>query len=49
MVSYRGQQVPKNVEVVCTLSWACTAPPRGPNIHANQAGYGIIARTFAAN
>jgi lysophospholipase L1-like esterase len=45
-VSYRGEQVPKNVEVVCTLSWACAAPPRGPNIHANKTGYATIAGAF---
>jgi lysophospholipase L1-like esterase len=38
--------VPRNVALICQWTWACTAPPRGPNQHANQAGYKIIARTF---
>ena len=48
IVSLGGQMVPKNVAEVCTLSWACTAPPRGPNIHANAQGYALIATTFAS-
>jgi lysophospholipase L1-like esterase len=39
-------QVPRNVALVCRWTWACAAPPRGPNQHANQAGYEVIARTF---
>jgi hypothetical protein len=27
-------------------TWMCAAPPVGPNIHANQLGYGVIANTF---
>jgi lysophospholipase L1-like esterase len=46
MVSFDGQLVPKNVAEVCMLSWACTAPPRGPNIHANVHGYKVIAATL---
>jgi lysophospholipase L1-like esterase len=46
LVSYKGQQVPKNVAEVCTLSWACAAAPRGPNIHANKMGYTVIAGAF---
>jgi lysophospholipase L1-like esterase len=38
--------VPRNVAVICQWTWACTAPPRGPNQHANQAGYQIIAQAF---
>jgi lysophospholipase L1-like esterase len=38
--------VPRNVALVCQWTWACAAPPRGPNQHANQAGYEIIAQTF---
>jgi len=37
---------PRNVTLLCQWTWACTAPPRGPNQHANQAGYQVIARTF---
>jgi lysophospholipase L1-like esterase len=38
--------LPRNVALICELTWECTAPPRGPNQHANQAGYGVIADAF---
>ena len=38
--------VPRNVALLCRWTWQCAAPPRGPNQHANQAGYQVIARTF---
>ena len=38
--------VPRNVTLLCQWTWACAAPPRGPNQHANQAGYQVIAQTF---
>jgi lysophospholipase L1-like esterase len=38
--------VPRNVALICQWTWACANPPRGPNQHANQAGYGVIARAF---
>jgi lysophospholipase L1-like esterase len=38
--------VPRNVARICQWTWACATPPRGPNQHANQAGYGVIARAF---
>jgi lysophospholipase L1-like esterase len=43
--------VPRNVALICQWTWECAAPPRGPNQHANPAGYQIISRTFlqAAN
>jgi lysophospholipase L1-like esterase len=37
---------PHNVALLCQWTWACAAPPRGPNQHANQAGYQVIARAF---
>jgi len=40
--------VPENVLLVCTWTWACAAPPAGPNEHANAAGYGVIAKAFLA-
>jgi lysophospholipase L1-like esterase len=48
--SFTGLAGPVPVAVVslCRLTWMCAPAPRGPNIHANQAGYGVIARTFAA-
>ena len=41
-----GTSVPRNVARLCQWTWQCAAPPRGPNQHANQAGYRVIARTF---
>jgi lysophospholipase L1-like esterase len=38
--------VPLNVARVCTWTWMCTPPPYGPNIHANAAGYRVIAAAF---
>ncbi|MFD9123552.1 SGNH/GDSL hydrolase family protein [Kitasatospora sp. NPDC059571] len=40
-------QVPRNVATVCGLTWACTPPPAGPDIHPNDAGYQTIATAFA--
>jgi lysophospholipase L1-like esterase len=40
--------VPTAVADICTLTWMCAAPPQGPNIHANVAGYKLIAKTMAA-
>ena len=37
--------VPRNVARICQWTWQCAAPPRGPNQHANQAGYQVISRT----
>jgi lysophospholipase L1-like esterase len=45
--SYNGQLVPVNVANVCSWTWACTPPPRGPNIHANKNGYAVIAKAFS--
>lgn len=47
MLPFGGQSVPINVARVCSWTWICTPPPQGPNIHANQTGYAVIARTFA--
>ncbi len=38
--------VPTAVAQICTLTWMCAASPVGPNIHANNAGYTLIAQTF---
>jgi lysophospholipase L1-like esterase len=40
--------VPKAVALICQWTWACAAPPVGPNAHANATGYGVIAATFYA-
>ena len=42
----RAGPAPPNVTVICSLTWMCAAPPRGPNEHANDAGYRVIARAF---
>jgi lysophospholipase L1-like esterase len=38
--------LPRNVATICMWTWACDAPPRGPNEHANDEGYAVIAREF---
>jgi lysophospholipase L1-like esterase len=45
---FDGMTVPENVARVCTLTWACTPPPQGPNIHAKAGGYAVIAGAFEA-
>lgn len=40
--------LPQNVLNICLYTWMCAPSPVGPNIHANQYGYGIIAATIAA-
>jgi lysophospholipase L1-like esterase len=39
-------RLPRNVAAICQWTWECAAPPRGPNVHANQAGYQVIAGAF---
>jgi lysophospholipase L1-like esterase len=39
-------QVPRNVALICQWTWECATPPRGPNQHADRAGYGVIAGAF---
>jgi lysophospholipase L1-like esterase len=45
-LTYNGVSVPANVTYLCAWTWACTPPPVGPNIHANDLGYGVIAQAF---
>ena len=40
--------IPQNVDTACLWTWMCTPPPFGPDDHANNAGYMIIARTIIA-
>ena len=40
--------LPVNVANICLLTYMCEPDPVGPDIHANTAGYGLIADTFAA-
>jgi lysophospholipase L1-like esterase len=37
---------PVNVRRACDWTWACATPPVGFDVHANTAGYGIIAEAF---
>ena len=38
--------LPRNVARVCQWTWECASAPRGPNQHANAAGYQVIANTM---
>ncbi len=38
--------LPRNVAAICQWTWECAVAPRGPNEHANRAGYQVIARAF---
>lgn len=38
-----GATLPDNVAHACALTWMCKAPPYGPNMHPNDAGYAAIA------
>jgi lysophospholipase L1-like esterase len=38
--------LPRNVARICEWTWECAPPPRGPNQHANPAGYRVIASAF---
>jgi lysophospholipase L1-like esterase len=35
--------LPRNVARICQWTWECAPAPRGPNQHANPAGYRVIA------
>jgi lysophospholipase L1-like esterase len=38
--------LPPNVAAICRWTWECAATPRGPNEHADRAGYQVIAQAF---
>ena len=38
--------VPLNVARICEWTWMCAPSPIGPNDHANQVGYQVIASAF---
>ena len=44
LVPVAGQQVPEDVAQVCALTWMCVED----NIHANDAGYQVLADAFLA-
>jgi lysophospholipase L1-like esterase len=37
---------PADVATICQLTWMCAPAPVGPDIHANQQGYAVIAQAF---
>jgi len=39
-------RLPRNVAAICLWTWECAAAPRGPNEHAREVGYGVIALAF---
>jgi lysophospholipase L1-like esterase len=39
-------EIPVAVAAICDLTWMCAPEPQGLDIHANPAGYRLIARTF---
>jgi len=41
-------KVPLDVARICQWTWMCAPKPVGPNIHANRAGYAVIAKAFWA-
>lgn len=43
-----NDMLPLSVANICTFTYMCDPPPRGPDIHANVAGYSLIADTMAA-
>jgi lysophospholipase L1-like esterase len=38
--------LPADVAKICQWTWMCAPAPLGPDIHANQQGYGVIAEAF---
>jgi lysophospholipase L1-like esterase len=43
-----GVTVPLNVARICQWTWMCAPAPIGPNIHANDTGYQVMAHAFEA-
>ena len=39
-------RLPRSVATICKLTWECAPAPRGPNEHANDLGYAIMAAAF---
>ncbi len=49
-LDYDSRALPRNVAAVCTWTWMCPVSPSqpAPDIHANTAGYRVIAVAFEA-
>jgi lysophospholipase L1-like esterase len=43
-----NDMLPLNVNNICEFTYMCDPEPRGPDIHANDAGYSLIADSFAS-
>ncbi len=41
-----NQRLPRNVNNICEYTFMCEPEPQGPDIHAKDAGYALIAETF---
>ena len=41
-----NQRLPLNVNNICEYTFMCEPEPQGPDIHAKDAGYALIAETF---
>ncbi|HSV68225.1 MAG TPA: SGNH/GDSL hydrolase family protein [Mycobacteriales bacterium] len=41
-----GSAIPLAVARICAWTWMCAPAPVGPNVHANKAGYAVIADAF---
>lgn len=41
-----NDMLPVNVNNICEFTYMCDPDPRGPDIHANDAGYNVIAGSF---
>ena len=41
-----NHRLPLNVNNICEFTFMCDPEPRGPDIHANDAGYSLIAEAF---
>ena len=39
-------RLPRSVATICQLTWECAPAPEGPNEHANDLGYAIMAAAF---
>lgn len=42
-----NQTLPANVANICAFTYMCASAPVGPDVHANVAGYSLIAETLA--
>ena len=43
-----NDMLPLNVSNICEFTYMCDPEPRGPDIHANDAGYSLIADSFVS-